>query len=99
MRMDQAYRADRVPGTGSDNGTVITVVVPAALALATWIYLALGHGRFWSTAVRLPTTSNPDPAGGWPDVTAIVPARDEAESCRRLCPACSRRITQADFEW
>ena len=45
-----------IPGTGSDNRPVITVVVPAALALATWIYLALGHGRFWSTAVRLPTT-------------------------------------------
>ena len=55
MRMDQAYRADRVPGTGSDNRTVITVVVLAALALTTWIYLALGRGRFWSTAVRLPT--------------------------------------------
>ena len=87
MRMDQAYRADRVPGTGSDNRTVITVVVLAALALATWIYLALGHGRFWSTAVRLPTTSNSDPAGGWPDVTAIVPARDEAEILPTTLPS------------
>jgi len=32
MRMDQAYRADRVPGTGSDNRTVITVVVLAVLS-------------------------------------------------------------------
>ena len=87
MRMDQAYRADRVPGTGSDNRTVITVVVLAALALATWIYLALGHGRFWSTAVRLPTTSNSDPAAGWPDVTAIVPARDESEILPTTLPS------------
>ena len=85
--MDQAYRVDRVPGTGSDNRAVITVVVLAVLALAAWIYLAFGHGRFWSTAVRLPTTSNPGPAGGWPDVTAIVPARDEAEILPTTLPS------------
>ena len=99
MRMDQAYRADRVPGTGSDNRTVITVVVLAALALTTWIYLALGRGRFWSTAVRLPTASSSDPAGGWPDVTAIVPARDEAEILPTTLPSLLVQIIQDDFEW
>ena len=67
-----------VPAAGSDNRLVITVVVLVALALAAWIYLALGHGRFWSTAVRLPTATGANIAGTWPDVTAIVPARDEA---------------------
>ena len=67
-----------VPAAGSDNRLVITVVVLVALALAAWIYLALGHGRFWSTAVRLPTATGANIAGPWPDVTAIVPARDEA---------------------
>ena len=63
MRMDQAYRVDGVPGAGSDNRLVITVVVLVALALAAWIYLALGHGRFWSTAVRLPTVTGRTSAG------------------------------------
>lgn len=45
------------------------------LSLAIWIYLAAGHGRFWSTAVRLP--DGPDPQR-WPSVVAVVPARDEA---------------------
>jgi hopene-associated glycosyltransferase HpnB len=49
--------------------------VAGAVALLTWLYLALGHGRFWRTSVRLPDAPEPD---DWPAVTAIVPARDEA---------------------
>ena len=85
--MDQAYRVERCLGTGSDNGSVITLAVLAAVALAAWIYLALGHGRFWSTAVRLPTTSNADVPGVWPEVTAVVPARDEAEVLPTTLPS------------
>jgi hopene-associated glycosyltransferase HpnB len=66
---------------------MITADVLAALALAAWSYLAVGHGRFWSTAVRLPTTSNLDRAGRWPDVTAIVPARDEADILPTTLPS------------
>ena len=72
---------------GADNEPVITVALLAALALAVWIYLALGHARFWSTAVRLPTSSNPDIASAWPEVTAIVPARDEADILPTTLPS------------
>jgi hopene-associated glycosyltransferase HpnB len=58
---------------------VIALVGPAGLALAAWSYLAIGRGRFWSTALRLPSTTGSTASDGtWPEVTAVVPARDEA---------------------
>jgi hopene-associated glycosyltransferase HpnB len=56
--------------------------VLAAVSLATWLYLAAGHGRFWRTSIRLPGPTRPQSwsgAEGWPAVAAVVPARDEAE--------------------
>jgi hopene-associated glycosyltransferase HpnB len=50
--------------------------IAGSLAVAIWAFLALCHGRFWSTAVRLPAAAEPR---AWPSVAAIVPARDEAE--------------------
>jgi hopene-associated glycosyltransferase HpnB len=48
----------------------------AAAALA-WVYLVAGHGGFWRTSQRLPrVTAEPLV---WPDVVAVVPARNEAE--------------------
>ena len=49
----------------------------AALAFAAWLYLVLAHGRFWLGDQRLDGRA-PSPAR-WPDVVAVVPARDEAE--------------------
>jgi len=48
----------------------------AALAFAAWLYLVLAHGRFWLADQRLDARA-PAPAR-WPDVVAVVPARDEA---------------------
>ena len=42
-----------------------------------WVYLLLLHGEFWRTRPRLPATGA-DPAD-WPDVVAVVPARNEAD--------------------
>jgi len=51
----------------------------AALSLAVWVYLLLGHGRFWQAGpVLVPAVPNHAPA-----VTVIVPARDEAASVGR----------------
>lgn len=47
------------------------------LSLAIWIYLLALRGGFWRSAERLADT--PPPAGAWPAVVAVVPARDEAE--------------------
>lgn len=48
----------------------------ALLAVLAWSYLLLGRGLFW-----LPRLPKPAPMlKTWPRVTAIVPARDEAET-------------------
>ena len=52
----------------------------ASLTIAAWAYLALARGDFWRTHER--DVNTPAPAS-WPPVTAIVPARDEAESIAR----------------
>ncbi len=48
----------------------------ACAALAVWLYLVAARGGFWMAAVR-------DDGGpllqSWPKVTAVIPARDEAE--------------------
>jgi hopene-associated glycosyltransferase HpnB len=53
---------------------VLTVV--AGAALAAWLYLILFHGRFWRADQRLP--AGIEPPERWPEVTAVIPARDEA---------------------
>ena len=46
-------------------------------SFAAWVYLTLGHGRFWRGEERLrPET----PPAILPEVVVIIPARDEAES-------------------
>lgn len=50
------------------------MLVLASVALAIWLYLVFGHGRFWQAGPTLPLAR---PAAT-PDVAVIVPARDEA---------------------
>ena len=47
-----------------------------AAALA-WLYLVAAHGGYWRTSQRLPRVGGEPDA--WPDVVAVVPARNEAE--------------------
>ncbi|GAA4381269.1 glycosyltransferase [Actinomadura verrucosospora] len=54
---------------------VMVVGVLAVAALAGWLYLAFAHGGFWRTGPGLPDAPEPDE---WPEVVAVVPARDEA---------------------
>src|SRR6202012_1752274 len=52
----------------------------ASMVLATWVYLIVARGGFWRAAERDDDASGPGPENGqWPAVTAIIPARDEAE--------------------
>jgi len=48
----------------------------AAAALA-WLYLVAAHGSYWRTSQRLPPFSGEPDA--WPDVVAVVTARNEVE--------------------
>ncbi len=49
----------------------------ASMVLAIWIYLIAARGGFWRAADRDGET--PAWPGPWPSVTAVIPARDEAE--------------------
>jgi hopene-associated glycosyltransferase HpnB len=53
--------------------------IVAMLALAIWLYLLVGRGRFWLAAER-DSRNEPAPPPRWPRVTAVIPARDEAET-------------------
>lgn len=54
------------------------MLVLAILALIAWVYLVCCHGKFWSA--RVPEPVYPDAATETsPTVTAVVPARNEAE--------------------
>jgi hopene-associated glycosyltransferase HpnB len=63
---------------------VLALDLVAAATAVVWLGLVLAHGRFWTTALRLP------PAGGfagpWPDVAVLVPARDEADQLPTTLP-------------
>ena len=57
----------------------MTIELIASMVLAIWLYLLFGRGWFWLGRERdadIPTAG----AGPWPIVTAVIPARDEAES-------------------
>ena len=54
----------------------------SALALAAWVYLLLGRGFFWLARERDDRDLPPEPAA-WPDVVAVVPARNEADVIAR----------------
>jgi hopene-associated glycosyltransferase HpnB len=51
------------------------------MVLAIWLYLIVARGEFWRAAQRGDARLPPNtPAMQWPPVSAIVPARDEAET-------------------
>src|SRR6516162_6751325 len=51
--------------------------IVAAAVLAAWIYLIAARGGFWLAAVR--DDAQPSLQMPWPEVIAVVPARDEAD--------------------
>jgi hopene-associated glycosyltransferase HpnB len=51
----------------------------AGLAALAWLYLLVGHGRFWLCSERLPARPIAEPEA-WPAVAAVVPARNEEET-------------------
>jgi hopene-associated glycosyltransferase HpnB len=51
----------------------------AILALGIWIYLIVGRGFYWLAGER-DDLEEPAPPSAWPRVTAVIPARDEAQT-------------------
>ncbi|SBW23115.1 hopene-associated glycosyltransferase HpnB [Candidatus Protofrankia californiensis] len=70
---------------------MMTLAACAVLSMLVWLVLAGGHGMFWRTDTRLDThdsgaTGAAEQPGGWPAITMIVPARDEAEMLPKTLP-------------
>ncbi len=61
--------------TGTMTATTLTLVTLGAVSLAGWLGLALGRGMFWRIDGE-PVPPAPDP---WPEVVAVIPARNEEE--------------------
>jgi hopene-associated glycosyltransferase HpnB len=57
-------------------------MIVAWLSLAIWLVLVLGRHGFWLARER-DTRAMPGPCAQWPEVVAIVPARDEADVIAR----------------
>ncbi|MGH3240827.1 MAG: glycosyltransferase [Spirillospora sp.] len=74
---------------------MVVVGVLALASLAGWLYLALGHGGFWTTGPRLPPGTDDPPE--WPDVVAVVPARDEAAVLPETLPTLLAQHYPGDF--
>jgi hopene-associated glycosyltransferase HpnB len=54
-------------------------LIIATLALAVWVYLMTARGGYWLAGER-DDRREPAPPAIWPRVTAVIPARDEAET-------------------
>ena len=64
---------------------MLALSIACTLAAVAWAYLVTGHGGYWRTSEWLPrVTREPD---AWPDVVAVVPARNEAEMLPATLPA------------
>jgi len=60
---------------------MLALSIACTVAAVAWVYLAVGHGGYWRTSQWLPPASSPSPPGDparWPEVVAVIPARNEA---------------------
>jgi hopene-associated glycosyltransferase HpnB len=64
---------------------MLTLSIACTAAAVAWLYLVTGHGGYWRTSQRLPRVGGEPDA--WPDVVAVVPARNEAEMLPVTLPA------------
>jgi len=65
------------------------------IALAIWLMLVFGHSGFWTARAR--DTAEIAEVSQWPDVVAVVPARDEAEVIERAIASLSAQEYPGNF--
>ena len=63
---------------------MLALSVACVAAAVAWAYLVIGHGGYWRTSQRLPPLAPPPAA--WPDVVAVIPARNEAAMLPAVLP-------------
>jgi hopene-associated glycosyltransferase HpnB len=73
------------------------VTAIGVLTLAIWLYLLLARGGFWLARERDDRNEPSDPTA-WPSVTAVVPARDEADVIGRSIGSLLAQDYPGDFK-
>src|SRR5712672_1960230 len=56
----------------------VTLLLIGSISLTIWLYLAVARGGFWRLSEFDDDTANHESPSRWPNVIAIVPARNEA---------------------
>ncbi|MGA7323443.1 MAG: glycosyltransferase [Rhodomicrobium sp.] len=62
------------------------VLALGGIGLAAWFYLLLARGGFWRANILDDGERLPEPSD-WPHVTAVIPARNEADAIPRSLPS------------
>jgi hopene-associated glycosyltransferase HpnB len=67
---------------------MLALGIACTAAALVWAYLLVGHGGYWRTGQRLPPAPLRGPAepARWPDVVAVIPARNEAAMLPAVLP-------------
>lgn len=74
----------------------MTSAVIGATTLLIWAGLILARGQFWRARVTDVMDAPPEPAR-WPSVTAVIPARDEADVIARSVGSLLKQDYPGDF--
>lgn len=64
----------------------MVILAAGVISLIVWIALLVARGGFWRVAERFEGLDFSEPRRGWPSVTAIAPARNEAALLRETLP-------------
>jgi hopene-associated glycosyltransferase HpnB len=73
---------------------IVVICAFASAAAAAWCYLLAAHGGYWRTGHRLPAGRPPPGSAGLPAITAVIPARDEAQ----MLPDCLPSLLGQDYQ-
>jgi hopene-associated glycosyltransferase HpnB len=69
----------------------------AILSAAIWLYLLLARGNFWNLRPFDDDVAKHTPPAAWPRITAIVPARNEAETIAHAITSLLQQNYPGDF--
>jgi hopene-associated glycosyltransferase HpnB len=72
---------------------MLALSVACTAAAAVWAYLAVGHGGYWRASQWLPRPAADREPARWPDVTVVIPARNEAA----MLPAALPTLLSQDY--
>jgi hopene-associated glycosyltransferase HpnB len=72
-------------------------LVIAAISLAIWLYLFVARGNFWNLRPFDDDEATHPAPTTWPAVTAVIPARDEAETIAQTIASLSRQNYPGKF--